>query len=115
MSFEAAEYYGRFIALFADLLLLSLPFAALASIWRRRRNRPGASLLFQLLVLGSWLALLLFTVVGFLTGSWYGENGPTPQMALLWTAALVIGLVALHVMLFVTSSRPNRGHVGKRV
>jgi hypothetical protein len=87
--------------------LLSIPVGAFFALRRGRRNRPDEKLLFARAVFWGWFVLLGFAFLYFLTGAWYGENGPPPQVA---AAQATVGLVvvatvaaAVHWGLYVTT------------
>jgi hypothetical protein len=99
----AGEYYLVFVGIWINLLILALPVAAVISIRRRKRNRPGTTGIFQYLVLAGWVVFILLVIKWFLSGSWYGENGNDSLTVLV--ATIVLGtLVALYGTLYATSS-----------
>ena len=111
MSWGEAVDYVRSIAIFINLLVLSIPLHAFIAILRGKRTRPGETLVFAHVVLWTWLALLVGAIVYFFTGLWYGENGPEPQvMAARITIDFLIALAAttaIHAGLYWTA-RPKR-------
>jgi len=103
MSFGGAVAYVQFVSACTTLLWLLLPVAAIISIKRRRRNRPGETLLFPGLVLAAWVVMLCWVVWYFFTGAWYGENGPPPQAVALKATFPLLVVIALHVALILTA------------
>lgn len=110
MSFGAAVSYVRTVSLATTLLFLSVPLGAGLAILRGKRNRPGGRLLFPWLVLWGWGVLVIAAVAYFLTGNWYGENGPAPQVVAVqatMSLMLVVAVVsAIHLALCWTT-RPG--------
>ena len=110
----AAQYYLIFAGIWINLLALGLPIAAIVSLRRRRRNRPGANVIFQYLVLLGWMIFIFLAIKWFMTGNWYGENGDNFQTLLLATG-LLAALVTLYVALFASSSAEKEANDVDRV
>ena len=111
MSFGGADSYIQAVGVIIGLLLLSVPIGSAFAIGRGKRNRPGTRLVFPLLVLWGWVTLLVLAVAYFLTGAWYGENGPPPQTVAAQVTVtffcVLLGVVAIHVGLYITT-QPKR-------
>jgi hypothetical protein len=102
MSFGAAVEYVQFVGSCTGLLVLLLPVAAFLSIRYRRKRYPGGSTLFAKCILIGWCAVPVWVAWIFVTGRWYGENGPPPQEAALQATAWFLFVVALYVGLIVS-------------
>jgi uncharacterized membrane protein len=115
MSFGQAVSYVQTVGVIMNLMLLSIPVAAVVAIRRGKRNRPGARLLFPRCVLWGWVLLLISAIAYFFTGAWYGENGPPPQtiaaQVTVTLVAFVAITVAIHVGLYRTTQGKQRGPV----
>lgn len=109
MSFESAVAADQVIGMVCSILWLALPVTAVMSILRRRRYRPGSGNLLAYIVLGGWIFTVAVAVVSFLTGAWYGENGPSPQIAVIEGTMILLVMLAIHVALIRTSALPKEG------
>lgn len=97
------QYYLVFVGIWIEILFVALPIAAVVSIRRRRRNRPGANVIFQYLVLAGWVGAIVISIKLLAKGYWYGGYGDQSPIALQVTVFLAV-LVGLHWSLFATSS-----------
>ena len=102
MSFGEAVAYVQFVGSCASLLVLFLPVAAILAIRYRRKKYPGGSVLFARCILIGWCAFLVWIAWIFVTGRWYGENGPPPQEAALQATAWFLFVLALYVALILS-------------
>jgi hypothetical protein len=101
MSFGQAVSYVQTVGIIMNLMLLSIPIAAVVAIRRGKRNRPGARLFFPRCVLWGWVLLLISAIAYFFTGAWYGENGPTPQTVAAQVTVTLVVFVAITVATYV--------------
>jgi MFS family permease len=112
MSWGDAVAYVQFMGAVGWLLMLSVPVGAVLAIRRGRRNRPGTTPVFPWFVVGGCIAALIAAIAYFLSGAWYGENGPSPQTAAaqvtVWMLVIVVVVGAIHAGLYL-STRPPRG------
>jgi hypothetical protein len=102
MSFGEAVAYVQMVGSCTSLLLLLLPVAAIVSIRYRRKKYPGASVLFAKCVLIGWCAFFVWIVWIFVTGRWYGENGPPPQETAFQVTVWFLFVIALYVALILS-------------
>jgi hypothetical protein len=109
MWFAAAVILAQMLSVPVSLLWLVLPIGALVSIRRRRSNRPGASCWFAYVTIIAWGLSLIGFVVLFVSGRWYGENGPSPQQAAIQAAVLLVIIAGIHPLL-ITMGSPEREH-----
>jgi hypothetical protein len=92
------------------VIWLLLPVNALISIYRRRRNRPGASRKFAYTVMVLWVAspiiplLLLFLGFGRLEGN-------SPEAGLLQVTLMLLVMTAVHIALVITGNAPKRSNL----
>jgi hypothetical protein len=107
MSFESAVAIAQVIGVLGSILWLTMPITAVASILRRRRHRPGSSNWWAYSVLVGWFLTIVGCVVSFVSGTWYGENGPPPQIIVIEATMLVLVLAAIHFALIRTSAMPS--------
>jgi hypothetical protein len=99
MSFESASALGQVIGFLCSILWLALPITAVVSIVRCRRYGLNSKVWFPYLVLVGWILTVVLCVVSLLNGAWYGENGPSPQMADIVGLGLLLALIAIHFAL----------------
>jgi hypothetical protein len=99
MSFESAVAVGQVIGILCSISWLALPITAVVSIFRYRRYGLTSKLWFPYLVLGGWILTVVLCVMTLLTGAWYGENGPRPEIADIAGSALFFVLIAIHFAL----------------
>jgi hypothetical protein len=106
MSFEFAVAVGGIVGLCASVAWFVLPASAIVSMVRRRRHRPAAPSWFALSTIGAWSLSLAYVASLFIGGGWYGENGPSAEIAALGAALLLGALLAVHVALYRLGNRP---------
>jgi hypothetical protein len=108
MSWGQAVSYVQAVGGVTLFVILSIPVGSFFAIRRGRRNRPGGKLFFARGVFWGWFALLGLAFIYFLTGAWYGENGPPPQVAAVHVtvelAVTVLVAGAIHYGLYVTTN-----------
>jgi len=107
MSFGAAVSLAQLLGALIPLLWLLLPVAAVVSVRRRWRNRPGASCWFAYLTIVVWGVSLIACIVLFTSGRWYGENGPPPQQVVIQAGVLLVIIAGIHLLL-IALGRPER-------
>lgn len=84
MSFEGAVALAQVIGVLCTISWLALPITAALSIFRRRRYGYTSRAWFASVVLGGWILTVVLCAMTLVTGAWYGENGPRPQIAAVW-------------------------------
>jgi hypothetical protein len=99
MSFESAVALGQVIGILCSISWLALPITAVVCIFRRRRYGLSSKLWFPYFVLGGWILTVVLCVMSLFTGTWYGENGPRPQIANIEGSALFLVFIAIHFAL----------------
>src|ERR1700730_393527 len=104
MSFQFAVVIAPVLGGLCTMLWLAVPVTAVASILRRRRYRPGSSIWFAYTMLGGWIFTVALCVTALLSGAWYGENGPRPQIAAIGATVLLLVLISIHLALIRTSA-----------
>jgi hypothetical protein len=108
MSFESAVTIAQITGVVGSILWLSVPVTVVISIVRRRRYRPGSSNWLAYSVLGVWILTVVLCVMTFVSGGWYGENGPPPLTAAIEATTVLLVLVAVHFAILRTSANAER-------
>jgi hypothetical protein len=111
MSFESEVTIAQIIGVLGSILWLGVPVTVVASILRCRRYRPGSTNWLAYSVLGVWILTVVLCVITFVSGAWYGENGPPPLIAAIEATMVLLVLVAIHFALLRTSVN-TEGHGG---
>jgi len=107
MSFGEAVSYVQTIGIFIDLLILSVPVGAVLAIRRGKRNRPASKLIFSRLIVWACFGFLVWLVLYYISGAWYGEDGLPPQTVAAQVTVtfleVFVGTFAIHVGLYLTT------------
>jgi hypothetical protein len=109
MSFQGADSLVDLLVTPFLVVWLLLPANALISIYRRRRNRPGASRKFAYAVMVLWVASPMIPVLLLFLG--FGRiEGNSSEAELVQVTLMLLVMTAVHIALVIAGNAPKRSN-----
>ena len=105
MTGHAPDAVIELLAIPLSVMWLLLPANAIISIYRRRRNQPGASRRLQYAALILWAASLVVPVLLMFLGFGTLEGNPPPSLWLQVIPMLLV-MIFFHIALIISGNAP---------